>query len=39
MEAQRTRFAGFDGRLSDLATGTPAAFMPLVSDNWTKHFT
>jgi glycerophosphoryl diester phosphodiesterase len=39
MEAQRTRFAGYDGRLSDLGSGTPASFMPLVSDNWTKHFT
>ncbi|PRX97808.1 phosphatidylinositol-specific phospholipase C/glycerophosphodiester phosphodiesterase family protein [Allonocardiopsis opalescens] len=38
MESQRLRFAGYDGRLPDLATGTPAAFMPLVSDNWTNHF-
>ncbi|MBA2446255.1 MAG: hypothetical protein H0V49_13130 [Nocardioidaceae bacterium] len=39
MEAQRTRFAGYDGRLSDLGSGTSASFMPLVSDNWTRHFT
>jgi glycerophosphoryl diester phosphodiesterase len=39
MESQRTRFAGYDGRLSDLGSGTPVSFMPLVSDNWTKHFT
>jgi glycerophosphoryl diester phosphodiesterase len=39
MESQRVRFAGYDGRLSDLGTGIPATFMPLVSDNWTKHFT
>lgn len=39
MQAQRTRFAGYDGRLSDLGGGLPASVMPLVSDNWTKHFT
>jgi hypothetical protein len=39
MESQRTRFAGYDGRLSDLGSGIPASFMPLVSDNWTRHFT
>lgn len=39
MTAQFTRYAGYDGRLADLGTGTPASFMPLVSDNWTKQFT
>ena len=39
MTAQTTRYAGYDGRLSDLGTGTPASFMPLVSDNWTQQFT
>lgn len=39
MLAQRVRLAGYDGRLGDLGTGTPAGFMPLVSDNWTKNFT
>jgi hypothetical protein len=39
MQAQRTRFAGYDGRLSDLSSGLPASLMPLVSDNWTRHFT
>jgi glycerophosphoryl diester phosphodiesterase len=39
MESQRTRFAGYDGRLSDLGTGISPTFMPLVSDNWTRHFT
>ncbi|TDD98300.1 hypothetical protein E1269_28820 [Jiangella asiatica] len=39
MLAQRLRFAGYDGRLSDLGSGLPAGFMPLVSDNWTNHFT
>ncbi len=36
---QETRFAGYDGRLADLDSGLPASFMPLVSDNWTNHFT
>lgn len=39
MLAQCRRLAGYDGRLSDLGTGTPATFMPLVSDNWTNNFT
>lgn len=39
MLAQRIRRAGYDGRLSDLGSGVPATFMPLVSDNWTKNFT
>ena len=39
MLAQRVRLAGYDGRMGDLGTGTPASFMPLVSDNWTKNFT
>jgi hypothetical protein len=38
MAAQDPRFAFYDGRLSDLDGGTPADFMPLVSDNWTRHF-
>lgn len=39
MQSQKKRFAGFDGRLGDLGSGLPATVMPLVSDNWTKHFT
>ena len=39
MQAQKTRYAGYDGRLSDLGSGLPDEVMPLVSDNWTKHFT
>jgi hypothetical protein len=39
MAVQRTRFAGYDGRLADLDVGLPAELMPLVSDNWTLHFT
>ncbi|SNR67941.1 phosphatidylinositol-specific phospholipase C/glycerophosphodiester phosphodiesterase family protein [Blastococcus mobilis] len=39
MAVQRTRFAGYDGRLTDLHSGLPSELMPLVSDNWTRHFT
>ncbi len=39
MLAQRTRYAGYDGRLIDLAGGLPASVMPLVSDNWGNNFT
>ena len=38
MQAQERRFAGYDGRLADLDSGLSAADMPLVSDNWTNHF-
>ena len=36
---EKVRYAGYDGRLKDLAGNDPAAFMPLVSDNWSNHFT
>jgi len=39
MKAQKTRYAGYDGRLTDLGSGLPASLMPLVSDNWTNNFT
>jgi hypothetical protein len=39
MTAATTRRSFYDGRLSDLGSGLPASLMPLVSDNWTKHFT
>jgi hypothetical protein len=39
MMSQPVRYAFYDGRLSDLGTGVPASFMPLVSDNWTRVFT
>ncbi|MEU7136384.1 phosphatidylinositol-specific phospholipase C/glycerophosphodiester phosphodiesterase family protein [Streptomyces sp. NPDC046261] len=38
MEAERVRYAFYDGRLTDLG-GAPASFAPLVSDNWNQHFT
>ncbi|HEY3561043.1 MAG TPA: phosphatidylinositol-specific phospholipase C/glycerophosphodiester phosphodiesterase family protein, partial [Kribbella sp.] len=39
LKAQKIRYAGYDGRLSDLGSGMPASLMPLVSDNWSKNFT
>jgi len=38
MARQHVRYAGYDGRLSDLTSGADADFMPLVSDNWTNTF-
>ncbi len=39
MQRQRVRYAGYDGRLSDLGVITDPSFVPLISDNWTRHFT
>ena len=39
MQNQERRYAGYVGRMSDLGSGLPASDMPLLSDNWTKHFT
>ena len=38
MAAQRTRYAAYDGRLTDLGDGTPASFMPLISNSWSGVF-
>jgi len=38
MQSQTTRWAGFDGRLENLNSGISPELMPMVSDNWTKHF-
>jgi hypothetical protein len=38
MMEEEVRYAGYDGRMSDLESDTPASFMPLLSDNWTKVF-
>ncbi|MEU9011810.1 phosphatidylinositol-specific phospholipase C/glycerophosphodiester phosphodiesterase family protein [Streptomyces sp. NPDC048479] len=38
MEAQRVRYAFYDGRLEDLGTAAPASFVPLISSNWTESF-
>jgi hypothetical protein len=36
--AQKVRYAGIDGRLSDLDSKLPADVLPLISDNWRNHF-
>jgi Glycerophosphoryl diester phosphodiesterase family len=33
------RFFGLDGRMSDLDSDVPSHLMPMISDNWTSHFT
>lgn len=38
IRASSPRFAGVDGRLSDLDSSDPADLLPLISDNWTSHF-
>jgi hypothetical protein len=38
MAAQQVRYAGIDGRLTDLDSDTPADLMPWVSDRWGAHF-
>ncbi len=32
------RYAGIDGRLEDLESGLNKHLLPLISDNWSKHF-
>ncbi|MGH3664638.1 MAG: phosphatidylinositol-specific phospholipase C/glycerophosphodiester phosphodiesterase family protein [Egibacteraceae bacterium] len=39
MASQRVRYAAYDGRLTDLGSGAPASFIPLISDRWDAHFT
>lgn len=39
MEEEAIRYAAYDGRLDDLGTGAPAAFIPLISDRWGAFFT
>ena len=38
MRGETMRFAALDGRLPDLDKNPPVALVPLVSDNWTRHF-
>lgn len=38
MAGQPVRYAGYDGRVGDLAGGLSAQLMPLVSDDWREHF-
>jgi hypothetical protein len=39
LRLQPVRYAGYDGRLTDLDADAPAALMPMVSDLWGRHFT
>jgi hypothetical protein len=39
MERQDVRYAGYDGRSSDIGTDVTPDFMPLVSDSWQRNFT
>lgn len=39
MQQASTRYSFYDGRFTDLGSGTSSEFMPLVSENWTKLFT
>lgn len=38
MESQEVRYAGYDGRQSDIGTDVDPGFMPLISDNWNTFF-
>jgi hypothetical protein len=38
MAAETERYAGIDGRLSDLDSELPSHLLPLISDNWSLHF-
>ncbi|MFF8833343.1 phosphatidylinositol-specific phospholipase C/glycerophosphodiester phosphodiesterase family protein [Streptomyces sp. NPDC015131] len=38
LEAQRVRYAFYDGRLDDLGTAAPASLVPLVSAAWSSVF-
>jgi hypothetical protein len=38
LERAKLRYAGIDGRLSDLDSNRPSHLMPMISDNWTSHF-
>jgi len=39
MESQKLRYAGCDGRLTDLQSESSVDLIPMISDNWSKHFT
>ena len=38
IEADTERYAGIDGRLSDLDSDKPVHLLPLISDQWSSHF-
>lgn len=38
MRSQSARYAGYDGRLTDLGSAVSADLVPLISDRWSSHF-
>ena len=38
LQNQETRYAGLDGRVSDLDSDMPAHLMPIISDRWSSLF-
>jgi len=38
IRADRTRYAGVDGRINNLGSTDPAHLMPLISENWNSHY-
>lgn len=38
MQAERKRYAAYDGRLEDLRAPAGSEFIPLISDDWSKNF-
>ena len=38
VEETSPRYAGIDGRVSNFGDDFPAHLMPLISDNWNRHF-
>jgi hypothetical protein len=38
LSAETLRYAGLDGRLSDLDASEPSHLLPWISDNWRVHF-
>ena len=38
IEADKESLCGIDGRLSDLDSDKSRSLMPLISDNWRRHF-
>jgi len=39
MQLQEVRYAGYDGRLTDLDSEVPAEVIPMISDHWGRNFT
>jgi len=39
MQSQEVRYAGCDGRLTDLDSQAPADLLPMISDHWGRTFT